>query len=391
MVIRIYDRDPYVFEFEAAVTSVDNEYVTLDATAFYPGGGGQTNDLGRICGLDVTDVASKGDDIVHKVPGHSMRAGDKVWCSVDWERRYDMMAGHTAEHLLFGALKREVPEIGIVKIFIAPDSKYVIVDRDVDWEVIERAQTSVNMSVIDNLNVTKSTMDRGDPELENVRAKMERIDGSVVTVVEIGDVDAAACSGMHVRETGEITAVLVDRKVSAGKDGYAIHFRVGNDAVARSMELANKCLRIVDIMGTKPEDAVNAAQNIKKDNDAKTEQLRTLLSQTVAGLRPETVGGVPVFSCVLPVNDRNVITNAAEKIRSTGGVSIFAAGGDTLSVYVSSASKNVDCASILKDVLTKFGGRGGGKNDFAQGGAPDASNADIVLNELLRRVKDALK
>jgi alanyl-tRNA synthetase len=391
MCIKIYERDAYVFEFEAAVTSVDREWVALDATAFYPGGGGQVNDLGKICGLDVTEVVMKGDDVLHRVPGHSMRAGDKIWCSVDWERRYDIMMGHTAEHLLFGALRREVPDIGIVKIFIAPESKYVIVDRDVGWDIIEKAQMSVNSSIIENLNVTKTLMDRNDPALENVRAKMERIGGDIVTVVEIGDADIAACGGMHVRETGEITALFVDRKVSAGKDGHAIHFRVGIDAIARSMELANRCLRMVEIIGTKPEDAVNAARNIKHDNDVKTEQLRDALSQIINDLRPETVNGVPIVSGVLAVNDRNIIAGAAERIKGEGGVAVLVAKGDTLSIYVSSGAKGVDCSAILKGVMTGFNGKGGGKADFAQGGSPCASDAEKVLNELLRRVKAALK
>ena len=391
MVIRIYERDAYVFEFEAAVTSVDKEWISLDATAFYPGGGGQMNDLGMICGLPVTDVVEKGDDIMHRVPKHSLRAGDKIWCSVDWERRYDMMIGHTAEHLLFGALKREVPEMNIVKIFISPESKYVVVDRDIGWDVIEKAQISVNRSIIENLSVTKYAMERDDPELENVRAKMERIDGDIITVVEIGDADVAACGGIHVRETGEIGALFVDRKVSAGKDGYAIHFRVGIEAIVRSMELANKCLQMVEIMGTKPDDAVNATQNLKHDNDLKTERLRSVLAQTLGGLRPDVINGVSVFSGTLAFNDKNVITNAAEKIKGAGNVAVFVALGDALSVYLSSGSKKVDCAAILKNVITKFGGRGGGKSDFAQGGVPDASKANDVMKELLRNVKEALE
>jgi len=391
MVIRIYEQDAYVFEFEASVTSVDKEKITLDATAFYPGGGGQMNDLGTICGLKVTEVTEKGDDIVHKVPGHSMRPGDKVWCSVDWDRRYDMMMGHTAEHLLFGALKREVPEIDIVKIFIAPESKYVVVDRDVGWDVIEKAQMSVNVSINENLSVTKTVMDRDDPEMENVRAKMERIDGDVITVVEIGDADTAACGGVHVRETGEIVALLADRKVSAGKDGYAIHFRVGLDAISRSMELANKCLRMTEIMGTKPDDAVSAAQNMMHDLGIRTEQLRAALPYIIAHLVPETVGGVPIYSGVLPANDRNAIANASEKIRNAGGVSVLVTKSDTLSVYVSSGSKNVDCAKVLKAAAEKFNGRGGGKADSAQGGVPDVSKAKDVLDEIVRSVKDALE
>ncbi|MFA6710577.1 MAG: alanine--tRNA ligase-related protein, partial [Candidatus Methanomethylophilaceae archaeon] len=111
MTDEIFRYDSYVFEFEAEVTNVDGDYVTLGGTAFYPGGGGQVCDTGSICGTRVTEVRYAGRDIVHRVPGNKLKAGDKVWCSVDWDRRYDLMRGHTAEHLLFNSLHRQDPDI----------------------------------------------------------------------------------------------------------------------------------------------------------------------------------------------------------------------------------------------------------------------------------------
>ncbi|MDR2866626.1 MAG: alanyl-tRNA editing protein [Methanomassiliicoccaceae archaeon] len=391
MMIRIYERDAYVFEFEGTVTSVDDDWVSLNATAFYPGGGGQVSDRGTICGLDVTDVKAVDDVIMHCVPGHGMKVGDDVWCSVDWDKRYDLMMGHTAEHLLFGALKKEVPDIGIVKISISPENKYVIVDRDVGWAEIKRAQESVNRAINDNLCVVKSTMGRDDPDMDGIRARMERIDDDLVTVVEIGDADVAACSGIHVRETGEIGALIVDRKVSAGKDGYAIHFRIGIDAVSRSMDLANTCLQMIEIFGTKPEDAVKAAYNIKQDNDAKTVQLRCALSHAIDELVPEVVNGIDVYGSIFSINDRAVLTDAAERIKNSGSVAVLVSGTDVLSVIVSSGVREVDCSAVLKDAMTAAGGRGGGKKDFAQGGVPDASKADAVFNGIMSSVRASLK
>jgi alanyl-tRNA synthetase len=389
--IRIYEQDAYVFEFEGTVTSVDGDWVSLNATAFYPGGGGQVNDTGMICGLKVTDVRAKGEDIIHKVPGHGMKVGDNVWCSVDWDRRYDLMMGHTAEHLLFGGLKRNVPEICIVKIFISPESKFVVVDRDIGWDEIKKAQEFVNAAIKDNLAVVKSTMDKDDPDIENVRVKLDRIDDDLVTVVEIGDVDTAACSGIHIRETEEIGALLVDRKVSAGKDGFAIHFRVGNDALVRSMELANTCLHIVEILGTKTEDAVKAAQNIKHDSDVRKDRLKAMVRGMIDSLRPDIIKGVPIYSGIFETDDRTAITDAAEKIKNSGGVSVFLAAGDSLSLFISSGAEGVDCSTILKNVMKDVGGRGGGKKDFAQGGVQDVTNAENILKDLIMSVKAALE
>ncbi|MDR0778434.1 MAG: alanyl-tRNA editing protein [Methanomassiliicoccaceae archaeon] len=391
MLIRIYEQDAYVFEFEGKVTSVDNDWVSLDATAFYPGGGGQVNDLGMICGLKVTDVKMKGDDILHKVPGHGMKKGDDVWCSVDWDRRYDLMKGHTSEHLLFGGLKRSVPEICIVKIFISPESKYVVVDRDVGWDDIRKAQEFVNTAIKDNHSVTKSTMEKDDPDMETVRVKLDRIDDDLVTVVEIGDVDTAACGGIHVRETEEIGAVLVDRKVSAGKDGFAVHFRVGNDALVRSLELANTCVQMSEILGTRTEDSVKALQNLKHDSDARKEQMKAALQRMVNDMRPETIGGIAVYSGIFETDERKIITDAAEKVKNNGGIAVLLIKGDSLSVMMSSGSNRVDCSSVLKEVMGGAGGKGGGKKDFAQGGVQDVTNADNILNDLLRSVKNALE
>jgi alanyl-tRNA synthetase len=391
MLIKIYERDAYVFEFEGTITSVDSDWISLNATAFYPGGGGQVNDLGRICGLSVTDVRTKGDDIIHRVPGHSMKVDDDVWCSVDWERRYDLMIGHTAEHLLFSGLKRNVPDMNIAKIFISIESKYVVVDRDVGWDDIKKAQEFVNTAIRDNLSVMKSTMGKDDPDMENVRAKLERIDDDLITVVEIGDADIAACGGIHVRETGEIGAVLVDRKVSAGKDGYAIHFRVGNDALVRSMELANTCLQMVEALGTKTEDAVRAVHNIKHDAENRRDQLKAALHRMLGGLRPDVINGIPVYSGIFETDDRTVITDAAENIKKNGGVSVFLTLSDSISVFVSSGVKEVNCSSVLKDVLRDLGGKGGGKADFAQGGVQDITKADSVLNDLTRSLRGVLE
>ncbi|MCL1984447.1 MAG: DHHA1 domain-containing protein [Methanomassiliicoccaceae archaeon] len=390
MCIEIFEQDAYVFEFEASVTSVEGDWVSLDATAFYPGGGGQVHDLGKICGLDVKEVRRKGGDIIHSVPKHSLKAGDKIWCSVDWERRYDLMKGHTAEHLLFGSLKREVPELNIVKIFISPDSKYVIVDTDVPWDSIKKAQESVNSAIRDNLPVTKSTVSKDDPDIGEIRAKLERIEGDVMTVVEIGDVDVAACSGIHVRETEEIVALLVDRKVSAGKDGVAIHFRIGDDAISRSMELSNICLQMIETLGTKPEDAVKAAQNIRHEAGTKASQLRTAVSRLIADLRPETMNGIPVYSGIFDTDDRNTMTDAAEKIKNGGGVAVLFAKSETISVFLSSGTKGIDCSKVLKDAVSKTNGRGGGKADFAQGGVPDVTVAETLMNDILTAVKNSI-
>ncbi len=255
MTDELFKDDAYVSEFEAEITSVDGDYVTLGGTAFYPGGGGQVCDTGIIGGVKVVEVKEADGEIVHKVPGHRFSVGDRIWCSVDWDRRYDLMKGHTAEHLLFNSLHRQDPELNIVKIFISPESKYVIVDRDIGWDKISVAVRFANKVILENHSVRRSVMSKDDPDISKIRVKLDRIEEDEISVVEIEDVDLAACCGIHVMETEEIGAIFVSKKTSAGKDGVEIHFEIGEKAVDESMSLATSCLSIIDGLGSKPSES----------------------------------------------------------------------------------------------------------------------------------------
>jgi len=390
MTEEIFRRDGYMFEFETTVVSVDNDLVELESTAFYPGGGGQVCDTGTVRGEKVIDVHYAGDTIVHKIPNTKLKTGDRVWCSVDWDRRYDLMRGHTGEHLLFCSLKRQDPELIITKIFISPENKYVIVNHDVSWDNIRQALIFANQAIRDELPVTKSYISRDDPEISNIRIKLDRIEeGEEISVVAIGDIDLSACSGVHVMETSELECMFVDRKVSAGKDGIAIHFKIGNAAKDSAMELANICLQAIEEANSKPEDFIKTIANMKHEAEVNREMMKSAAKQQLSSLEPRIIKGVPVYSGKYSA-DRNTIIEAAESFKNKGGVVAFVSASDTLSVIMASGNEKVDCKKILPEILKGFGGRGGGKPDFAQGGISDTSLAEDVLKKMLLSVEEAL-
>ena len=390
MTDELFKDDSYVSEFEAEVTSVKGDWVALGGTAFYPGGGGQVCDTGEIGGFKVTEVKYEGTEIVHKVPGHRLNVGDKIWCSVDWDRRYDLMKGHTAEHLLFSSLHRQDPELSIVKIFISPESKFVIVNHDIPWDKISDAVAFANKVISENHSVFRTMMSRDDPDIEKIRVKLERIEEEEISVVEIEDVDLAACCGIHVMETGEIGAIFVDKKLSAGKDGVEIHFRIGDDAISTSMRLASSCLSIIDDLGSKPSDIIRTVGNMKAELESARKQLKASISQTIKNLEPMDIKGVEVYSGVFQTSDRSVLMEAAESYKKKGGVVAFIGQGDNLAVMVASGNDKVNCKTILSETLNEFGGRGGGKPDFAQGGIQDITRGDEVLKSLISKIESAL-
>ncbi|MCI6024629.1 alanyl-tRNA editing protein [Candidatus Methanarcanum hacksteinii] len=390
MTDELFKDDAYVSEFEAEITSVDGDYVTLGGTAFYPGGGGQVCDTGIIGGVKVVEVKEADGEIVHKVPGHRFSVGDRIWCSVDWDRRYDLMKGHTAEHLLFNSLHRQDPELNIVKIFISPESKYVIVDRDIGWDKISVAVRFANKVILENHSVRRSVMSKDDPDISKIRVKLDRIEEDEISVVEIEDVDLAACCGIHVMETEEIGAIFVSKKTSAGRDGVEIHFEIGEKAVDESMSLATSCLSIIDGLGSKPSDIERTISNMKHELESCKRMLKESTISMIRTLKPVNVGGVDVYAGIFHTSDRSVLTDAAERYKEDGAVAAFIGVGDNLTVLLASGDKRVDCKKLISETLSEFGGRGGGKPDFAQGGVADTAMKERILESLMKGIEHSL-
>ncbi|UAL07560.1 MAG: alanyl-tRNA editing protein [Candidatus Methanogranum gryphiswaldense] len=389
MTEEIFKRDGYVFEFESKVISKKGDLIELESTAFYPGGGGQICDTGTIRGEKVTEVIYENNRILHRVKNNNLNPGDTVWCSVDWERRYDLMQGHTGEHLLFCSLKRQDPELEITKIYISSESKYVIVNHDISWDKIKEAVKFANQAIRDNLPVTKTLMNRDDPDISTVRVKLERIEEEEISVVAIGNIDLSACSGIHVMETSELEFLFVDRKVSAGKDGVAIHFKIGNAAKDAAIELANICLQATEEAESKPELLVRTISNIKQEIETGREMLKNASKQQLAHLKPESLNGVDIYSGKFSA-DKKILTDAAENYKSKGNIAAFVSVSDSVSIILASGNQNIDCKKILSEILTEFGGRGGGKSDFAQGGIEDISKADAILEKMIKTIKSSL-
>ena len=390
MTDELFHDDGYVSEFEGEITSIKGDYIALGGTAFYPGGGGQVCDTGYIGGKKVTEVKEEDVEIYHKVPDHGFKVGDKLWCSVDWDRRYDLMKGHTGEHLLFSSLHRQDPELSIVKIYISPESKFVVVNKDIPWDAISKALVFANKVILENHPVTRSMMSRDDPDIEKIRVKLDRIEEKEISVVEIKDVDLAACCGIHVMETSELGALFVSKKTSAGKDGFEIHFEIGDEAILHAMELSSTCMSIIDDLGSKPSDIKRTISNMRAELETAKRQLKASVGTALKSLEPIVEKDVKIYAGTFPTSDRKVLTDAAERYKSEGAVVSFIGVGDTLTVMLASGDKRVDCRTILSDVLSQFGGRGGGKPDFAQGGLQDTSVADKVSEALVSRIKSAL-
>ena len=201
------------------MVAVHGDAVELDRTVFYPMGGGQPGDTGRIGGFRVLDTR-KGDaleSIFHLMePGCSLQPGDRVDIALDWERRHRHMRLHTALHLLGAVVAAPVTggRIGADKAHL---------DFDIEMERLVRED--IEARVNDLVKAAHETHARwvsdaeldARPELVKTMSVAPPRGEGRVRILEIPGVDLQACGGTHVKNTAEIGAVQVARIRSEGK------------------------------------------------------------------------------------------------------------------------------------------------------------------------------
>jgi alanyl-tRNA synthetase len=388
MTLRLYESEPYLNEFTATVRKVEGDWVILDRTAFYPGGGGQERDRGTLSGLVVTGVKGK-DEVSHQVPGHKFVIGENVIGRIDWDIRYGLMKAHTGEHLLFSALSKRT-EMELVKISLSPEKKVLVVKGQLDWEMVREAVQEVNSIIARGAPVCCEYVDRDNMREGGPRVKLDRISDKMVRVVSIGEHDQAACAGVHLKDAGEIGMLLVDKFTSAKPAGdWEIEFLVGPAAVSVAVDLSVRSLILAERLGSLPQDSVTAFDNRERELLQGREALKVYGRQALSTLQPKLVGNINVFSGAFTGLDRKLLMERASELVAMEGVLAALSSNDdkTFLVIACSSDIKVDCASILNQVLSVHGGRGGGKPGFASGGTP----GQVDANKLLYQVEHLLE
>ena len=209
MTEKLYEVDSYVQNFTAQVVSctpVPGGFaVVLDRTAFFPEGGGQPCDTGRLGGARVLAVHTDGETIIH-MTDTPLTAGETVDGCLDWPARLDAMQQHTGEHILSGALHRL---FGAENVGFHIGSEAVRMDTSVpiSAEGLQAAELAANRIVWQDVPVLVSYPTREELAALVYRSKKE-IEGQV-RIVTIPGADVCACCGTHLTRSGEVGLIKI--------------------------------------------------------------------------------------------------------------------------------------------------------------------------------------
>jgi misacylated tRNA(Ala) deacylase len=226
--------DSYLKEIPATVVSVKNDkFVVLDQTIFYPKGGGQPHDTGKIIkgneSYEVVYVVKFSGKISHEVNHAGLKSGDKVICVLDWTRRYKLMRSHTAAHVFAALLHRET---GALITGNQIELTHVRVDFNTekfDKVLLEEYLTKANKLFRGDISVKWYELPRDEAlKIPGIVKMASAFPPNLLTlrIVEIEGVDKQADGGTHVKNLKEIVKIELVKTANKGKNNRRIYFKL---------------------------------------------------------------------------------------------------------------------------------------------------------------------
>jgi misacylated tRNA(Ala) deacylase len=231
MTIELFRQDAYARRCDAQIIGVGEFGLRLDRTVFFPTGGGQPGDRGRLLlsdgsALDVVDTVKSVDgiEVLHRVSERAPQpnVGTRLIAEVYWPRRHRLMRMHSALHLLCAAVDQPVSggQVGEYKSRLDFDLKNTKLDKTRIAEIIEDW-------IAEDRPIREHWIDaeefRRRPELVRTMGVTPPVVDGRVRLIEIEGIDLQACGGTHVRSTGEIGGVNVGKIESKGRQNRRVH------------------------------------------------------------------------------------------------------------------------------------------------------------------------
>jgi len=389
---KLYYSDPYLQEFTAQVDKIialedDRFGVVLNRTAFYPEGGGQPSDTGWLDDIAVLAVTEQNGDILHITTAKPLV--ESVHGKIDWARRFDHMQQHSGEHLLSAAFVRlfQAENIGF---HLGADSVTIDVTLDnLTPEQTDAAEKCANGFVFANIPVCTHHVSHDELPGFSLRKQPSR-SFAHIRLVDISAVDCCPCGGTHVATTGEVGLIKIrswERKSGAVRVDFVCGWRALADYNASSRVVQQLSSRL----SAPPPEVASAVERqllrtdslAKALHNTKQELNRHLAAQLYA--MAETKNGVKIVIKAFPDYAPADIADLAKVLLDQGPAVVLLGTADSgqnkshLLFAATPTVSQIDMAALLKTVLPKIQGKGGGNAQRAQGGGAFTADLEDIL------------
>ena len=390
----------------------DKAVIVLDQTPFYAESGGQAGDQGRLLSGDAIFEIEDTRKLNDKIFGHigklrigTLKSGDPVKVEVADTIRQATALNHSATHLMHAALKSVLGDHVEQKGSLVNDH-YLRFDfshfSPMTGEELQQVQDLVNAEIRANRPVDTALMAIDEAKKAGAMALFGEKYGDTVRVVSMGDFSMELCGGTHVARTGDIGLFVIRSESGVAAGVRRIEALTGNGAMNYLSDRSEALARIGELLkgnADNAEDKVRAlierSRELEKDNSRLNDKLASSAGSDLAGSAVD-VQGIPVVAAKLSSPDAGAMRKTIDQLRSKlGSVVIVLGGSDGNKVtFVAGVSPDLTdrlhAGNLVKSVAEVAGGRGGGRPDMAQAGAPDATKLDAAIESVVSAVEAQL-
>ncbi len=362
--IKLYDNDAYIKEFEAEVLEC-NECkkgfeILLNKTAFFPEAGGQPADKGTLDGIEVIDVQIKEETVYHYIKS-PLEVGKTVKGVLDFPRRFNFMQNHSGEHIISGIVNSKY---GFDNVGFHLSEEFATLDFNgiLDRTQLDEIEFLANKCIWENVDI--KAYYPTDEELKNIKYRSKKELDGAIRIVEIGNTDICACCAPHVKKTGEIGIIkLLDFERMRG--GIRIVFKCGKFAL---LDYQNKYKNIAEISAL-----LSAKQNETALAVKQLDEKQTLQNQEIQNLKKRMINIIVssfdrdknvAFYEEFDVKELQLLADSLNK--TYGGLkAVFSKTEQGFNFAICDEAERLD--EFFKGFKASFNVRGGGRNGMVQG------------------------
>ena len=389
----------FLFIDEAIVKSItqldDHLIAKFDETIFYPGGGGQPHDFGTVENDNfngkVTKVQKKDGKVFHtiKIINGTLNENDKVTLKIDEKRRIKISRAHTGEHILYKSMEKIIPDIEMVKVDLDPDEPSIFVKcKELTWEQLFKAEKLANEIIKEKREVIKHiiTHDELDDWQDKVRIKLHRIKDDKIRIIEVKDYDWSACAGTHGNDSSFVGSIFIT-KFNLVKGNWDIRFTVD---VEEPLYEYSKITRLVsEKLVSDIKSIPDEITRLQKESQNYKIKFREISSKLLEHNTEEKINKINfIYNTIEEVEKKQLIDKSSKLAKEKTIVCFLNIIEDKTTVLLNiSKDLNIDAPKILNELLAKFNGKGGGRDNFAMGSI-DSKFIDKFINSTKEFIKN---
>ena len=398
---KLYYKDQYIKEFTAEILNIkekdSNYHIQLDKTAFFPGGGGQFCDTGKIDNHEIIDVYEEDGLVFHVTKTKPIKIHN-VKCRIDWEKREDGMNQHFGQHVLSGCFFK-LFNANTVGFHLGKDVSTVDIKGFLTEEQVKQAEILANEIINRDIYAEFLTPNKKELKKMNLRRDLPKTNEQI-RVVKIGDLDINACCGVHPKSTLSLRMIKIKRFEKC-RNATRIEYLAGKRAVDYSMDRDNCLSEICRYLKCGDKDTINGIKNLhnnledilkynkKIENEIATYQVKEMIDLG------EKIGNVNLIKKVYENENIKYVSKIVSKlVENENTIALMAVKNEGKVNFIFAMSKgveNINMNDVLKDCIKLVDGKGGGSKILAQGAGKDNGNINPMFDYASMKISNLLK